>query len=170
MRSAHKLAKPIDDAKPRYRQSRYLLRSPSVRLCVPLRSCPEGATRSERDAPSGPLWGPLCSLPRRGPFGHILLLPRRGNDVIYADTFPAPKGAVCARPFGPLRGNILTKKTRYSILEDPPAPKGAVCATRIFLLPQRGSQYMPKGLKGSSICEILYPRGSSDALAMANRS
>ncbi len=110
----------------------YLLRSPSVRLCVPLRSCPEGATRSERDAPSGPLWGPLCSLPRRGPFGHILLLPRRGNDVIYADTFPAPKGAVCARPFGPLRGNILTKKTRYSILEDPPAPKGAVCASLGF--------------------------------------
>ncbi len=133
MRSAHKLAKPIDDAKPRYRQSRYLLRSPSVRLCVPLRSCPEGATRSERDAPSGPLWGPLCSLPRRGPFGHILLLPRRGNDVIYADTFPAPKGAVCARPFGPLRGNILTELSdryvlRYAQRATTPLGFSVLCA------------------------------------------
>ncbi len=51
---------------------------------------------------------------------------------VLSGSFPAPKGAVCARPFGPLRGNILTKKTRYSILEDPPAPKGAVCASLGF--------------------------------------
>ncbi len=57
--------------------------------------------------------------------------------------FPAPKGAVCARPFGPLRGNILTKKCFLV------TPEGLWPLCRIGKplrgLPILAALYMPKG-------------------------
>ncbi len=103
----------------------YLLRSPSVRLCVPLRSCPEGATRSERERQYIDVAPLLSAL-----WAYIVLLPLWGNPRYRPFSRPfslfkskTPLWPLCCCPFGAILA-ALAQRATIGFANKPSAPLG----------------------------------------------